>query len=86
MDDIAVVESLKSSQDIVGDLPDEIFCELLSFISFLFNESLSDESSTARSPPSAYSMSMQRVLPISSKKADLYEMTLGESMEARRRT
>lgn len=38
---------------------------------------------TARSPPSAYYINMHRVLPIYSKKALLYEITLGESIDAR---
>lgn len=71
VNDIAIMESLQSSKNIVGNLPDKVFCELLSFVPLLLDESLSDELSTARSPPSAYSMRMQRVLPISSKKADL---------------
>ena len=86
MDDVVGVEDLESFQDIEGYLPYEIFAEFMMFFILLFYEALGDGKVTARSPPSAYSMSMQSVLPNSSMKALLYDMILGESMEARRRT
>ena len=69
MDDAVGVEDLESFENIEGYLPNEILAEFMVFFILLFYEALDDGKSTARSPPSAYSMSMQSVLPNSSKKA-----------------
>ncbi len=71
MYNVVVMEYFESLKDVVGDLPDEVLTELIHFFLFLLDETLGDEKYTARSPPSANSMRMQRVLPNSSKKARL---------------
>lgn len=86
MDDVVGMQDFKAPKDMKGHLPDEILAKLLVLLNLLFDEALGNGNDTARSPPSAYSMRIQRVLPNSSKKALLYEMMLGESIEARSRT
>jgi len=54
----------------------------VTFLYFLLDQTLNEIGITARSPPSAYYIKMQRVLPNYSKKADLYEITLGLSIDA----
>lgn len=63
MDNLVVVEDLESSQDIVGDLPNEILGEFMAFLSLPLDETLDKIKNTARSPPSANSIRMQRVEP-----------------------
>ena len=86
MDDMIGMEDLQSHKDVISDLPDEVFIDFLMLLYLFLDQPLNKQNFTATSPPSAYSISMQSVLPNSSKKALLYEMILGESMEARRRT
>ena len=47
----------------MGDLPDEILGEFMAFLSLPLDETLDKIKNTARSPPSANSMRMQRVEP-----------------------
>ena len=63
MDDLVIMEDLESSQDIVGDLPNEILGEFMAFLSLPLDETLDKIRNTARSPPSANSIRMQRVEP-----------------------
>lgn len=66
-------------------LPYKVFIELLILLSLLCDHSLHKMKSTARSPPSAYSITIQRVALVLSKKAVWYEITLGELIDARSR-
>jgi hypothetical protein len=65
------VEYLESVEDVEGHGPDEVFLYFLAFFYLLFDDCLHGGIGTARSPPLAYSMMMQRVLPSYSKKAVL---------------
>jgi hypothetical protein len=69
MDYLTVVKSLESFEKIIGYLPDEVLIEALCLLSFTFDHGLDMRVCTARSPPSAYSMTMLRVLLALSKKA-----------------
>jgi hypothetical protein len=69
MDDMVGVQDLETPEDIEGHLPDEVLAELLVLLILPFDETLGNGRDTARSPPSAYSIKMQRVLPNYSKKA-----------------
>lgn len=71
MNDAIIMERLQSFEYIIGTLPDEVFANLLVFIDFTLYQTLNQHIFTAKSPPSAYYIKMQRVLPNSSKKADL---------------
>jgi len=53
------------------------FYSNLSFLAVFFS------TSPAKSPPSAYSITMDKILPHYWKNAPLYLITFGESMEAR---
>lgn len=76
------MEHSQSFKDVVSNLPDKVFTNLLMLFNFFLNETLNDKINTAISPPSANSIRMQRVLPSYSKNALLYEIILGESIDA----
>ena len=63
MYDMVVMEYFEPFENVVGYLPYKILAEFLQFFFFLLDEALGDKRDTARSPPSANSMRMQRVLP-----------------------
>ena len=69
MNYITFMQNVQSFQEVIGYLPYEILVKPLISLSFSFDYALNKKESTARSPPSAYSITMQRLLVWESKKA-----------------
>ena len=55
-----LVEGVEGFEKIEGDLPYEILVEFLASLFFPLDETLAKIKSTARSPPSAYSITMHK--------------------------